>query len=62
MDKQTQIKVNEIKAKAFDDIFKIYEKAMEENRWAWERTNELDRVIDNTIFEMGIECNYEYEI
>ena len=62
MDKHTQIKVNEIKAKAFDDIFKIYEKAMEENRWAWERTSELDRVIDNTIFEMEIECNYEYEI
>ena len=62
MDKQTQTKVNEIKAKAFDDIFKIYEKAMEENRWAWERTNELDRVIDNTIFEMEIKCNYEYEI
>ncbi|UBH10615.1 hypothetical protein [Macrococcus armenti] len=62
MDYETQIKVNEIKAKAFDSIFEIYERAMVDNRWSWNRTNELDKVIDNAIFEMELDCDYEYEI
>ncbi len=55
-----QLKINEIKAQAYDKIFDLEQEAETENRWTWNETKRLSDIIGETIDKLEDECDWEY--